>query len=144
MRPRRAMGRPGTTVIPAAWSAEHAAVIAKALLSSVQIGLLGEPAWDADAKEDRAQLEFPVYDGPAELMLVADSNRTVVTAGEQIPAPRYDVMLTADGTEAITSTMYVLVVECDDGRLIGQMLPIEQVEAGSQRFSRVVRAVFTG
>lgn len=144
MRPRRAMGRPGTLVIPTAWSADHAAVIGKALTSRVQIGLLGKPVWDEDAGEDRAQLEYPVYDDVAELMLVADSNRTVTTAAEKLPAPRYDVTLLADASVEITTTMYVLVVDCDDARLVGQMLPVEQVESGSQRFSRVLRAVFTG
>lgn len=142
-RPRRAMGRPGTVVVPATWAADHAAVIDRTLPATVRIGLPGTPEWSDANHRDEQSLGAPVYDGPAEIMLVTDTAKAQVSADERVESRRYEVKLPAGAAAAITTEMVVEVDTDTDPQLVGKRLSIDAIERGSRRFSRVLIATLT-
>jgi uncharacterized protein DUF6093 len=134
------MGRPGTAVVPVAWSSDHAAVVARTLPSTVRIGLLGPSEWNPDTKQDERQLTVPVYVDAAEIMVVTDTAHLAVAAEEQVEVRRYEVKLLAAASSSITTDMVIVVQDDPDPQLVGRTLTIDAIERGTRRFSRVLQA----
>lgn len=143
-RPTRAHGRPGTRVIPAAWSTDHAAVVARTLTCQVKIVPPGDgtPAYDRANHQSVTPEATPVYTDAAEIMLVTDTARLVDAAGETLPVRRYEVKLLA-AAAGIEPGHIVTVTDAagdDDLDRPGVRLVVDAVERGTQRFSRVLHA----
>lgn len=141
---RQHTGRPGTHVIPTGWAEGHAVVVAKTLLCTVTIGPAGTgPAtYNPTTHQSETPAATPTYDGPAEIMLVTDTDRLVDAADEQVPTRVYEVKLLATAT-GVQPLHVVHITTCTDPDLQGQRLVVDAVEVGSQRFARVLRATLT-
>lgn len=142
---RQHTGRPGTVVVPTAWQATHAAVIAKTLPSTVTITPpgTGVAAFNPTTHQSETPAATASYDGPAEIMLVTDTDRLAEAAGEDVPTRRYEVKLLHSAT-GVEPGHVVRVTACADPDLgAGTRLVVDAVERGSQRFSRVLYATLT-
>lgn len=140
---RQHTGRPGTVVVPADWAVAPAAIVARALASTVQIGpLTGEPQWDPGLRRTVSGGLDPVYDGPASVMAVSDSARALTVVEDPVAARVYDITLALarTGADLVQAEHVVLVTACDDAALQGKRLHVHQVEKGTRRFSRVLLA----
>lgn len=138
------MGRTGTPVIPAGWSAGHAAVVAKTLTSTVSIAApdTGDRVYNSTTHQSETPTPEPVYVGAAEIMLVSDSDQLPDVAGEDVPVRRYEVKLPASAAEVVPGHV-VTVTACADPDLAGASLVVVAVERGGQRFSRVLHTTLT-
>lgn len=141
-RPRHAMGRPGTSVIPADWQTTQAATLARTLDCTVAIGAPGTtPTWDPVAKTTLSQPVAPAYSGPATITPVAqDSDRQTETAEDVVPLGGYEVKI-LHATAAVEVGHFVTISAAPDPMLTGRRLLVTGIEMGSRRFSRILHAV---
>lgn len=144
-RPRQAMGRPGTPVIPADWAESHSRIVARAVAtaSKVKIGPPGGAShWDEGLGRTVTDPATAVYDGTAELMAVSDTARALTVVEDPVKQRVYDVTLPYVVGAGITPEMVITVAAGDpDPTLAGRTLRVHAVERGSRRFSRVLLAV---
>jgi hypothetical protein len=143
--PRQMMGRPGTPVIPTAWAASHAAVVARVVgtASTVKIGPPGGAStWDEGLGRTVTQPATAVYTGPAELMPVSDTARALTVVEDPVKQRVFDVTLPYAAGAGIAADMVVTVDAGDpDPTLAGRTLRVHAIEHGSRRFSRILLAV---
>lgn len=142
---RQHTGRTGTRVIPRGWQATHAGVIGKTLTSAVLIAEPGdgEPVYNPGTHQSETPVGATSYAGPAEIMLVTDSDRLADAAGEDVPTRRYEVKL-LHSAAGVKPGHIVKVTACEDPDLgVDVRMVVDTVERGTQRFSRVLYATLT-
>jgi hypothetical protein len=145
-RPRQAMGRPGTAVIPESWGETHAAVIDRTHASTVRIGPAGgTPTRNPGTRQMETTPAQPVYVGRASIMLASAigglPGAPAVVVEDEVSAISYEVTLPYAASAAVAVGHDVTVDDSDpDPALAGQMLRVVSIERGSRRFSRVLLA----
>lgn len=151
-RARRAHGRPATSVIPTRWPTSHASVVAGTLPTRVLIGPAGTtPEWSSTTKRTISQPIDPVYDGPARLNRLGDSERRVDAADDQVDVQQYAVTLPLEhpGADAVEVGHRITVLAPPDGAPIpadddpalwGRRLWVVAVTHDAHRFSRQITA----
>jgi hypothetical protein len=134
-------GRATTTVIPGDWQPHHAGVIAQTYDATVTIGN-PEAATSAFNDTTGTTVVTPaaaIYDGPAAIAVVADTDRLVDAADEQASTRLYEISLPVD-VAGIEPNHVVHVNSSPDAMLTGRDLAIDTTQLGDRRFSRVLHA----
>lgn len=140
---RQHTGRPGTTVIPADWATAPAAIVARALPSTVRIGTPAtQPKWNEGRGQSESGGLVAVYTGPASIMAVSDTARAATVVEDPVTTRVYDITLALSrpGADTVGAGHTVIVDACDDAALVGRRLEVQDAERGSRRFSRVLLA----
>lgn len=135
-------GRPNTSVFPARWAADAAAVLDDTYESVVKVGLPGEPVWSEEQGRSVVTVPDPVYDGPATITPISDSDDAPMVGGDQVPTVRYEVKVPAP-TVGLTPDHWISVTSSADPGLVGRILHVDSVEHGDRRFSRILYATLT-
>ena len=142
-RPRQATGRPGTPVIPADWETAHAHVVHAALRGRVA---LTDPAAPTQEWVDDQWITTPATpyasEVPARVQRLAAQSRTVVTADDQELVVDHLVVVPW-GMAEVSAGHLVTVTASTDSALVGQVLRVEYVAYGTERFERDLFATLT-
>ena len=135
-RPRQATGRPGTPVIPARWETGHAHVVAGSLRGRVA---LTDPARATQQWVDDQWTTVPAApyatEVPARIQRLTAQSRTVITADDQELVVDHLVVVPW-GMAEIRAGHLVAVTGSTDPALVGQVLRVEYVALGTERFER--------
>lgn len=134
-RPRHALGRPRTEVIPHDWETTHAPVVAKTFTAKCRIkNPAGAPTIGDDLDYTPVDATAPVYDDWCRVQKITSD--TMPTVGDQVLArSRYLVVLNRDATGVAVGAT-VDVYESNDPDLNGQVLTVAEPVDGSLRFER--------
>lgn len=135
-RPRHSTGRPATAVIPADWEATHAPVVLGSMRGRVT---LTDPAATTQQWIDDQWIAAPAApyasEVPARVQRLAAQSRTVVVADDQELVVDHLVVVPW-GMAEVRPGHLVTVTESTDTALVGQVLRVEQVALGTERFER--------
>jgi hypothetical protein len=137
-RPRRAQGRPGTTVIPQTWGADHAPVVDRAANATVTIHVPSEETAPVLAPDYTVTVSdaASLHTGRARIqMLNGQELAQLIGDQEQITAG-YLVVIAYDAPE-IPLLSIVQITSSTDPRLGGdRRLIVRRVGSGTERFER--------
>jgi len=135
-RPTRHQGRPGTTVIPADWSASHAVVAAKTFTAPVEVfdpAAGTEPALQADFTYSAGAVAAPIFTGSARIQ-VMNGQAADILGEQQVLTALYLVVV--DRAADIPVGSRVLVGDGVDPLLDGRHLIVRKAAGGSLRWER--------
>lgn len=144
-RPTRAQGRPGTRVIPIAWSSDHAPVATKTMNGTCELLPPGEGplVFDPAEKVSRRGDVTPTYTGPCRIQKLNAQDRTQVVAEQTVTSVGYLITLSLDVLDAndrpaadqVTTAHRVHVTGNTNGpALVGEHLTITSIAKGTERF----------
>lgn len=137
-RPRQATGRPGTAIIPKRWETAHAAVLVGALRGRVSLAdpdaAGGEPVWENDQWVTTPAGPYATA-VPARVQRLAGQARTVVTAEDNEVVVDHLVQVPADVAD-VREGHLVTVTDATDPQLVDQVMRVEHVAVGTERFTR--------
>lgn len=139
-RPRRAQGRPGTTVIPTSWGADHAPVVARAANATVRIhapaSSSAKPVLRADYTVEPAPAAAPLYDGRARIQMLNGQELAQLVGDQEQVTSGYLVVIDRDAAD-IPLHSTVQVTSSTDPRLGGdRRFIVRRVASGTERFER--------
>lgn len=139
MRPQRAMGRPGTPVIPAGWETSHGTVAAATMTATVNLRKPGgTKTWNTTTRRTEYTGASP-YATAQPARIQAQTVRTVRSGQEEVAEETlqiagYLVAIALDQEPAAGDL--VDVTASSDPLLTGRTLRIHDVVRGSLRFER--------
>lgn len=142
VRPTHHLGSGRSKPIPDDWGTAHAGVIAATLPAMVKVrpAVAGAPAFNPLSGQTEASAGFPVYTGAARITAVTSPpGGPTEMVDEQIQTRVYEVVL-AYAVEVAAPGLVVDVTSDPDPMLVGARLLIDDVDRGSNRFSRVLLA----
>lgn len=143
-----------TPVIPAGWADAAAPTIGDTIALSgctVKIGPAGgAPAWNPTAKQTETPVVPPVYDGPATVTVISDSDREAQVVDQDTHTRLYEVRLPLDHAgdpDPVATPVeigHVITVTANpDPQLVDARMVVQQIERDTRRFSRLLYAVLT-
>lgn len=137
MRPRQAIGRPGTPVIPANWAASHQPVAEKAQTAAACE--LREPGtvqtWNPVTDQMDTAPHAAYYTGGCAVVPLTNDARIAVQAEDPETVTGYLVTVPAV-VGLVLDGHLVKITSSDDTALTGRVLTVKDVVRGSHRFER--------
>lgn len=139
-RPTQSTGRPGTPVIPAAWSAAHRIVVAATHTAAVSLRRPGgtQGTFDPVTGTYPTVPHSAYYDGPARVQVLATADQEHMAGEQEISTLGYAVMLehTVSGMQIEDLCAVTAVDDNGDQWLVGRELTVESIESGSLHWER--------
>lgn len=145
-RPTQHTGRPGTEVLPAAWSTGHRPAVEAALTAACSIRHPGGTAGGFNATTG-ASTTTPFaahYAGPCSVEVLPALEQAAVTGDQQVTTLGYRVTVAYDAAPALKVGDLVTITAVDangDPSLVGQVLKVQSFARGSVAWERDIYAV---
>lgn len=145
-RPRQAQGRPGTPVMPAAWSAGHRPVVEAAFTASCEIRRPGgtAPAFDPVTGASTSTPHAAHYAGPCSVEILPALEQEALTGDQQVTTVGYRVTITYDAAPQLRVDDLVKITAVDDNgdpTLVGRALKALSFARGSVAWERDISCV---
>lgn len=134
-RPTHAQGRPDTRVIPADWNTTHAPVVTKAARGTCSIRPPGTTqTWSDSLDQMVATPKTAYFDGPCRIQALGNQARQPITAGDKETVAEYLIAIGLDEADPVEGDH--ITIKTGDDALAGQVLRINRVARGTERFER--------
>lgn len=145
-RPVQATGRPGTPVIPTAWSEAPRTVVEAALTGTCEIRHPGgTPGVFDPVTGTKPVTPFPAYfTGPCTVQVLPALEQQAMSGGQQVTTVGYRVTVAYDAAAALKVGDLVKVTAVDangDPTLVGQVLKVQSFNRGTVAWERDIYAV---
>lgn len=131
------MPLPGTRVVPTGWSKHHAPVAAGGMNARCRIYNpdLDVTGWDPVTESATVVRGTPIYNGPCRIQAIKSEGESV-QADESVKSRQYLVQLLFAAPDVEEKWQVVPYEAINDDHLNGLPLSIDDVQHGSERFTR--------
>lgn len=145
-RQQQAQGRPGTPVLPAAWSAGHRPVVEATYTAACEIRHPGgtAPTFNATTGASSSTPNAAHYAGPCDVEVLPALEQAAVTGDQQVTTLGYRVTVAYDAAPQLKVGDLVKITAVDDNgdpTLVGQVLKVQSFARGSVAWERYIYVV---